>query len=349
MKWTTPAMVRLGNLSFRFRPVDLAWVTVLLAGLTAGGMIAAGLGSFPLSWQQVWLGFWGLGEDAMAQQVLWQFRLPRIFAAMLVGASLSVAGVILQSLTRNALASPGLIGVESGASVTLLLFLVLFPGLLPGYLLPLTAMAGGLAVATMIVLLSWKNDFSPLRLILVGIGMTSVLGAVAELLITYGDIDRVESALMWLGGSLHNVGWADVSSLALWFMVAGLPVMLAFRQLNVLQLGSLVATSRGLAQRRALIGLLLASVMLTANAVATAGTMVFVGLIGPHLAKQCCGDRHGILLPLAALSGALLVLVGDTLGRTLFAPLQLPAGLVIALVGAPYFIILMARRRDFSN
>lgn len=350
MNWAAPAALRLGGFSLRFRPLDLGWALLTVSGLFATLLLAATLGSFPLGWEQVWQGFWQpAGEGAVAHQVLWQLRMPRILTAMLVGACLSLAGVILQSVTRNALAAPGLIGVEAGGTVTMLLFLVLFPGLLPAYLLPLTALAGGLAVAALILILAWRGDFSPLRLILVGVGITSVLGAVSELLLTYGDIDRVESALMWLGGSLHKVTWADVRMLALWFLLAGVPAMFAFRQLNLLQLGPAVASSRGLSKRRTLAGLLLASVMLTSSAVAAAGTMVFVGLIGPHLARQCCGDRHGILLPLSALSGALLVLVGDTLGRWLFAPLQLPAGLVIALVGAPYFIFLMARRREFTN
>lgn len=352
MRWAAPAALRLGGFSLRFRPLDLGWILLITLGLFAAVLAASTLGSFPLGWLQVWAGLWqpsGSGEGAMAHQVLWQLRMPRILAAMLVGACLSLAGVILQSLTRNALAAPGLIGVEAGGSVTMLISLVLFPGLVPAYLLPLTALAGGLVVAVFILMLALRGDFSPLRLILVGIGTTAMLQAVSELLLTYGDIDRVESALMWLGGSLHKVTWTEVQVLALWFLLAGVPAMFAFRQLNLLQLGPAVASSRGLSQRRTLAVLLLASVMLTSSAVATAGTMVFVGLIGPHLARQCCGDRHGILLPLAALSGALLVLIGDTLGRWVFAPLQLPAGLVVAIVGAPYFIFLIARRREFAN
>jgi len=205
---------------------------------------------------------------------------------------------------------------------------------------------GGLAVALFIVALSWRGGIAPLRLILVGVGLTAMLGAVADLLITYGNIDRVESALMWLGGSLHRSGWPQVQSLLIWLLVAGMPLLFCHRQLNLLQLGESVALSRGLKAPLIMLLLLLCSVTLTAATVANIGVMTFVGLVAPHLARQLCGDRHGALLPLSALFGAVLVLLGDTLGRALLPPLQLPAGLVVAIIGAPYLLVLLARQRN---
>jgi iron complex transport system permease protein len=151
---------------------------------------------------------------------------------------------------------------------------------------------------------------------------------------------------MWLGGSLHRAGWAQVHSLGIWLLLAGVPLLFCHRQLNLLQLGEKVALSRGLNVTWVMISLLLCSVMLTAAAVANVGTMTFVGLVAPHLARQMAGDRHGALIPLSALVGALLVLAGDTLGRGLLPPLQLPAGLVVAIIGAPYLIVLLARQRS---
>lgn len=326
------------------RPRDLlsgALLAALLAGLV---LHALTVGSYPLNLAQALEAVLSPSTaDPGIRDVVWDLRLSRILLAILAGAAMALAGLILQSLTRNPLAAPGLVGVESGASVTMLSIIVLWPNLLPVALYPLAALAGGLLVASCVTALSWRQGISPLRLILVGVGLTAMLSAVADLLITYGNIDQVESALMWLGGSLHRASWAQVSSLGFWLALAGLPLLFCHRPLNLLQLGERVALSRGLDVPRLMAALLLCSVMLTSAAVANVGTMTFVGLLAPHLARQLCGDRHAALLPMSALTGALLVLAGDTLGRGLFAPLQIPAGLVVAIIGAPYLIILLAR------
>ncbi|MGN8342659.1 FecCD family ABC transporter permease [Pseudomonas sp. SMV71] len=329
------------------RPIDLISVLVLMAAVVALASYALTVGSYSLDVAQAWQALLTPEQvDPMTRNLLWELRLPRILLAILAGAAMSLAGLLMQSLTRNPLAAPGLVGVESGASVTMLLIIVLWPTLLPLEFYPLAALAGGLAVAFFVALLSWRQGISPLRLILVGVGLTAMLSAVADLLITYGNIDQVESALMWLGGSLHRAGWAQVHSLGGWLMLAGLPLLFCHRQLNLLQLGEKVALSRGLNVTWVMMSLLLCSVMLTAAAVANVGTMTFVGLVAPHLARQMAGDRHGALIPLSALVGALLVLAGDTLGRGLLPPLQLPAGLVVAIIGAPYLIMLLARQRS---
>ncbi|WP_027856262.1 FecCD family ABC transporter permease [Marinobacterium jannaschii] len=336
----------LPGISLRIRARDLFWLGFFSALLLAVLVWSAASGSYSLSMAQSWQALVSPEtEPKRIVRVLWEFRLPRILAAVLCGAALAIAGVMLQSITRNALASPGLIGVEAGASVTLLICVILLPGLIPVFWLPVGAMAGGFAVAGLIWLLSSARGYSPVRLILVGVGITSMLGAFSEMLITYGDIELVESALMWLGGSLHQVSWEQVQVMTAWLVLAGIPAWLGFRQLNLLRLGDKVALSRGVDNRKVIPWLLLLSVALTSAAVATAGTLTFVGLMAPHMARRFCGDRHGVLIPLAGLMGALLVLLGDTLGRTLLAPLQLPAGLVIVLVGAPYFIVLMSRAR----
>lgn len=329
------------------RPIDLISVLALMAAVIALASYALTVGSYSLDVAQAWQALLVPEQvSSTTRNLLWELRLPRVLLAILAGAAMSLAGLLMQSLTRNPLAAPGLVGVESGASVTMLLIIVLWPTLLPLEFYPLAALAGGLAVAFFVALLSWRQGISPLRLILVGVGLTAMLSAVADLLITYGNIDQVESALMWLGGSLHRAGWAQVHSLGVWLVLAGGPLLFCHRQLNLLQLGEKVALSRGLNVTGVMISLLLCSVMLTAAAVANVGTMTFVGLVAPHLARQMAGDRHGALIPLSALVGALLVLAGDTLGRGLFPPLQLPAGLVVAIIGAPYLIVLLARQRS---
>lgn len=344
-RWlTTPR--RCPGLPWVGRPIDVLAALLLLVVLTGLTLYAASVGSYTTSMAQLWQSLFAADQTALPGNVLWELRLPRILLAILGGAAMALAGVLMQSLTRNPLAAPGLVGVEAGASVTMLLILVLWPQALPLPLYPLAALLGGLAVALFIVALSWRGGIAPLRLILVGVGLTAMLGAVADLLITYGNIDRVESALMWLGGSLHRSDWPQVQSLLIWLLVAGLPLLFCHRQLNLLQLGESVALSRGLNAPVIMLLLLLCSVTLTAATVANIGVMTFVGLVAPHLARQLCGDRHGALLPLSALFGAVLVLLGDTLGRALLPPLQLPAGLVVAIIGAPYLLVLLARQRN---
>jgi len=328
------------------RSSDIAWLicfTILLLSVLLWG---ATTGSYQISLFKSWhIIFTPESEPDKLVRVIWEFRLPRLFAAALCGAALAIAGVILQSITRNALASPGLIGVEAGASATMLIFMVIIPEVIPALWLPVCAMLGGFFVAVCIWALSSRAGYSPIRLVLIGVGITSMLSAFSEMLITYGDIELVESALMWLGGSLHQVSWLQVEAMMIWFVVSGTLAWLCFRQLNLLVLGDKVAFSRGVDNRKVIPFLLLLSVVLTSSSVATAGTLTFVGLIAPHIARRFCSDRHGALIPLSALIGACLVVLGDTLGRTVFSPLQLPAGLVLVLVGAPYFIILMSRLR----
>ncbi|PYF84510.1 MULTISPECIES: iron ABC transporter permease [Marinomonas] len=327
------------------RLMDILWLLVFAALLVACVVWAVSTGSYGLDINKVVQAL--LTPEAVPERqvnLVWELRLPRIMAAVLCGAALSVAGVIMQAITRNPLASPGLTGVESGASVTLLVLLILLPNALPHYLLPLAALIGGGAVAAFVYILASLRGFSPLRLILVGVGITALLSSVSDLLITYGDIERVESALIWLSGSLHQVTWPDIQVMA-WWSIAGLLVWSTFRTLNLLRLGDSVALSRGVNPKVMIPVLLLLAVALTSAAVATVGTLSFVGLMAPHIARRFCGDRHGVLIPMAAMVGGLMVLLGDTIGRILFAPLQLPSGLVIVMIGAPYFVFLMRKMR----
>ena len=334
------------GMSFHARSSDVFWL-VFFSGLLLSMLLwGAATGSYQFSLLKSWdIIFSPESQADRLVRVIWEFRLPRLLAGAFCGAALAIAGVILQSITRNALASPGLIGVEAGASVTMLFFVVFIPGTIPALWLPVSAMLGGFIVAACIWSLASYSGYSPIRLVLVGVGITSMLGAFSEMLITYGDIERVESALMWLGGSLHQVSWLQVEVMLIWLLVAGGLSWTFFKPLNLLVLGDKVAFSRGVDNRKIIPFLLLLSVALTSSSVATAGTLTFVGLIAPHIARRFCSSRHGVLIPLSALIGACLVVLGDTLGRTIFAPLQLPAGLVLVLVGAPYFIILMSRLR----
>jgi iron complex transport system permease protein len=271
-------------------------------------------------------------------------RLPRTLVAYLVGVGLGISGTILQGITRNPLADPGIIGINAGASLAAVTLIVLLPSV-PLFVLPLSAFGGALAVALLIYWLAWNHGSSPIRLILIGVGLAAIAGALTTLMITFGEINTVSQALVWLAGSVYGRSWEHVVSLLPWLIVL---VPLAFvlaQQLNMLNLGDDVA--RGLGSRvewqRGL--LLLTSVALAGASVATAGTIGFIGLIAPHLGRQLVGPTHEGLIPTAAMMGGMIVVVADLLGRTLFAPIEIPCGVITAAVGAPYFLYLLVRNR----
>lgn len=271
-------------------------------------------------------------------------RLPRTLVAFEVGMGLAISGTILQGLTRNPLAAPEIIGFNAGASLAAVSLIVLFPNV-PLFALPLSAFSGALAVAILIYLFAWDNGSSPLRLVLVGVGITAVFQALTTLIITFGEINNVSQALVWLTGSVYGCGWEHVGVMLSWLAVF-LPIsLLLSMQLNALNLGDDMA--RGLGTRvewqRGLLSLFAAAMV--GAAVAVAGTIGFVGLMAPHLGRQLVGPTHEGLLPTAALMGGLLVVLSDWLGRILFAPIELPCGVITAVIGAPYFIYLLIRNR----
>lgn len=274
-----------------------------------------------------------------------ELRLPRTLVAIAVGMGLAVSGVVLQGLTRNVLAAPSIIGVNAGASVTIVAAIIAFPQLSTRYYPPV-AMIGAFIAITLIFLLAWRGGSSPLRLILVGIGVNAVAWAITSTLIVFGDIERVTGALVWMVGSVNDSSWKHLTAVAPWLLVLLPFVLLSARTLNALNLGDAIAVGLGvrLEWQRGL--LIFASVALAASAVSVAGTVGFVGLMAPHIARQLVGSSHEGLIPTAALVGGLVVLAADTVGRNLFAPTQIPAGIFTAILGAPYFLYLLYRNRN---
>lgn len=271
-------------------------------------------------------------------------RLPRTLVAWGVGMALATAGTLTQGITRNPLASPGIIGVNAGAALAAVSLIVVFPSV-PIAVLPLAAFGGALTVAVLIYLLAWKGGSSPVSLILVGIGFSLIAGALTDLMVTFGDINNVSQALVWLAGSVYGRSWAQVLAFTPWLVVFGLLSLLLSRELNALQLGDDVARSLGSQLEWQRGWLLLSAVALSGSAVATAGSIGFVGLMSPHIARQLVGPSHEGLVPVAALTGGLVVVAADLIGRLLFAPIELPCGIVTAVIGAPYFLYLLIRHR----
>jgi len=277
--------------------------------------------------------------------VIFVLRLPRILTALLVGVGLAIAGTLTQGITRNPLAAPSIIGVNAGASLAAVTLLILLPNTPPAAL-PFAAFGGAIAVSLLIYLFAWQGGSSPLRLILVGVGFSLIGGAFTNILIALGQVNRANQALVWLAGSVYGRTWEQVLALFPWIAIGGILAFCWARELNVLHLGD--ETARGLGSRveRQRGFLLLLAAALAGASVATAGTIGFVGLMAPHLARQLVGPTHEELLPTAALLGGTMVVLADLLGRVLFAPLELPCGTIAAIIGAPYFLYLLIRDRQ---
>jgi iron complex transport system permease protein len=309
-------------------------------------VISVSYGEYPISTLDVVKTLLGLPTSNQDYAfVINTLRLPRTIVAFLVGVGLAIAGTITQSITRNPLAAPEIIGVNAGATLAAVSLLVLLPNA-PVSLLPFAAFGGALTVALLIYLLAWQGGSSPIRLILIGIGFDLIVGALTDIMITFGDIDTVSQALVWLAGSVYGRTWSQVMALIPWIMIFGLMALLLTRELNTLNLGDEVARGLGsqVEWQRGL--LLLTSVALAGASVATAGAVGFVGLMSPHLGRQLVGASHEGLLPVSAMIGGMLVVIADLLGRVLFAPLELPCGIITAAIGAPYFVYLLIQTRQ---
>lgn len=282
-------------------------VAIVLLGLlfviTFGLIASTSFGEYPIAWLDVAKTMLGLDtgnpDHAFVVRTL---RLPRSIVAVLVGMALSMAGAITQGITRNPLAAPGIVGVNAGASLAAVVLLIVFPGTSIAWL-PAAAFLGGLLTALLIYVLAWQGGSAPVRLILIGVGVNLIVSAATEVLTTFGDIDAVSQALVWLAGSVYGRSWEQIAAFLPWLIGFGSLALLQVRELNLLNLGDEVARSLGsrVEWQRGL--LLLTAVALAGASVATAGSIGFVDLMAPHLARQLVGSDHKALLPTAALLG----------------------------------------------
>ncbi|MEH1836577.1 MAG: iron ABC transporter permease [Nostoc sp.] len=317
---------------------------LLLLTLAVLGM-SLSLGDYPVPPADIVRAVLGLPTtDPESPFVVVTLRLPRVLISWLVGVGLAIAGAILQGLTRNPLADPSIVGVNAGAALAAVTLIVLFSAV-PTMYLPFAAFGGAFVVGCLIYLLAGTGEKSPLRLVLVGVALAAIMGAFTTLMLTFGQINDVTRALVWLAGSVAGKSWEQLWQLLPWIIVFVPFALLLTRELDTLQLGDAVAKGLGSRVTWQRSKLLLVSVALAGSSVAIAGTIGFVGLMAPHLARRFVGSIHQNLLPVAALIGGLLVAAADFLGRTLFSPTELPCGLLTAALGAPYFIYLMYQRR----
>jgi len=279
-------------------------------------------------------------DGSAARTVIWNIRLPRMILAALVGINLALAGAILQGVMNNPLADPGVIGISSGAGLFAIFILVVMPQLQA--LVPIAAFGGAMLAAVIIYSLAWKGGIQPTRVILAGVAVSALFGAgISAMLVFYSE--RVFGALTFMNGSLSARSWPEVKMI-LPYTILGLVCVLLFSQkLNILVLGDDVARGLGLHVEATRLLFTALAALLAASAVSAVGLLGFVGLIVPHTVRLLIGNDYKFMFPATALLGAALVMFSDTFARTVMSPTEIPVGIVMAIIGAPFFLYLLRR------
>ncbi|MFZ5353012.1 MAG: FecCD family ABC transporter permease [Bacillota bacterium] len=322
-------------------------ICVLLALIAATIIISMGMGYSSLSYGRLIPTI--MGEGTFKEEfVLFFIRLPRIIVTLLAGMALSLSGAILQGVTRNDLADPGLIGINSGAGAAITV-LFLFFSVRAGwfvFILPIVAFAGALITAGIIYFFSHhrQEGLQPSRLILIGVGCSMALSGLMIVLISSAERIKVEFIAKWLSGSIWGADWPFILSIIPWLVVFIPFTLYKANRLNILGLSESTAIGVGVSIKRERIQLLIAAVALAASAVSVTGGISFVGLMAPHMAKALVGPRNQLFIPIAVLVGGWLLLFADTIGRHAVQPDGIAAGIMVALIGAPYFVYLLMKR-----
>ncbi|MGE6319986.1 FecCD family ABC transporter permease [Pseudomonas oryzihabitans] len=335
---------RLGRFSRRLALATLGRLAVAALVALAALLLCLCLGKVWLTPTQVFAALverqgGGLGF------IVTQLRLPRALLAALVGSALAVSGLLLQGQVRNPLASPDLLGITSGASAGAVFYLAVLAESLGPHGLPLAAMLGAGLAALLVYGLAWNHGASPLRLVLVGVGVSAMLAAATTFLLVFSPLTTTLSAYVWLTGSVYGASWPEVRALGLWWLALLLPLAALARHAVLAQLDDDLARGLGVRLQLQRAALLALAVALAGVAIAWGGAIAFVGLIAPHIARRLLPAGFAAQALMAALVGALLVMLADLLGRTLFLPLDLPAGIFVAALGAPFFLYLLIRQR----
>ncbi|MEU5689255.1 ABC transporter permease [Streptomyces venezuelae] len=330
------------RLRIRSRGVFIVTTVVLVAVLVGLTVAAVLVGDSKLLMGDVVN--WAQGRAGQTVSFVLDTRVPRVLAALCAGAALALAGTLVQAVTRNPLAEPGVLGVTNGAALGAVLLVTTVPAA-GSWTIAGGAFAGAAVSAVLVFGLAAKGGFGQNRLVLVGFGVATGATAVISMLIILTDPFNATKALTWLGGSTYGRTLPDVVPLAL-VLAAGLTIAVVRRtELDLVSLDEDTPRLLGLNLSRGRFGLLVLSVLLSATAVAAAGTIGFVGLVAPHAARALVGRQHVRVIPVAVLLGAILVCVADLAGRTVIAPAQLGAGLMTAVIGTPYFLYLLVRSR----
>lgn len=312
--------------------------------MLALSVVCLSFGGTKIPFSETVLSLIGKNEEA-SDLIIMQFRLPRILAAILIGSALAVAGAVLQGVIRNPLASPDLLGVTGGASVTVVAFMTLVTGYSIHWV-PFIAVAGAFLTAFINYALAWKKGISPFRLVLIGVGISTAMSALTMFLLISGPAYLAAQVLNWMTGSIYGTDWKYIEVLWPWVVVFIPLSFLYAKELNVQSLGEATAIGLGSRLQVSRMVLLFYSVALAGAAVGVAGMISFIGLLAPHMARRLVGNSYKLVIPLSAVLGAVILLLADLAGRMLFQPLDIPAGVFTAGVGAPFFLYLLFKRKS---
>ncbi|WP_428305011.1 FecCD family ABC transporter permease [Lacipirellula sp.] len=333
------------NRTLRSSFAAAAGLTLLL---TATFVVSLTLGVADVSWSQLPYLLFG-GGDVGDQLVIFQIRMPRAAVAMLVGAGLAVAGTLLQGLSRNDLASPATVGVEAGSGLGLMLLIVVMPTVAARHPIfaPLASIAGALAIAALVFTLAYREgSILPARLLLVGIAVGYGIQAAMLMLSLRMNYVTYSHVLNWMSGSLSSADWSSARMLAIPLAAVALLAYGRAQVLNVMAIGDEAASSLGVAVHRERLTMIALAGLLTSLCAAVAGQIGFIGLVAPHLARKLVGGDYRAVIPVSGLCGALLLLLGDSLGRHFFRSVELPAGVFVGVLGGGYFLYLLATTKN---
>ncbi|AUM98177.1 FecCD family ABC transporter permease [Clostridium botulinum] len=291
----------------------------------------------------------GKGTDK-EKLILFDFRLPRIIISMLVGSGLALSGCIIQSVSKNPLADPGILGINAGASLMVILYVLIFSAesFLSVFTLPFLALIGAGATAVIVYLFSYKRHegISTMRLVLTGVAVQAGISALTTLLVVKLDDTQYNFVVAWQAGSIWGSNWKFVITLLPWLAILVPYILTKSSVMDILNLSDDIAYGLGASVEKERRKLLAAAVALAASCVAVSGSISFVGLIAPHLSRRLVGPRHGVLLSTSILIGAVLVSLADTIGRVIIQPSEIPTGIVVAIIGAPYFLYLLSNSKS---
>ncbi|MDU1846976.1 iron ABC transporter permease [Niallia alba] len=316
-------------------------IITLLVLLIVAIYTGLSLGAVKVNLSQILQVLKGNGEEVY-ETIIYNLRLPRIIIGLLVGACLAASGALLQGVMKNPLADPGIIGVSAGGGLAAILTMVIFPAY--SYLLPFIAFIGAFTATICIYLFAWDKGASPVKIVLAGVAMNALLGAMTNgVMVLYSD--RIQSVIGWLSGGLNGRGWYHVEIIFPYAIVMLLLSFFTIKPMNILILGDESAKLLGQNVEWIRLVIILLASFLAGIAVSVAGLIGFVGLVVPHMIRLLIGEDYRYLLPYSIVGGAVLVVLADTVARTAFDPIELPVGILLAALGAPFFIILLRKRR----
>ena len=309
-------------------------------------------GTFKMSFVDVIRTILRIEADPNNDLVIFDFRLPRILIACLVGVSLGIAGAVVQGVTKNGLADPGILGINAGAGAAVVLFMFLFYDLFEGttwlsiMAMPLFGLVGGILAAMIIFAFSWKNgDLDVERLILTGIAIGSAFGAISLYLSLKMKASDFEMAVVWTTGSIYDANWYYVLAMLPWLFICIPIINKKTYVLDLLQLEDSSAISIGISINKEKAILLLSSIGLISASVAVSGSISFIGLMAPHISRSLVGVHNRFVIPMSGAIGALLVVVSDYIAKTIIAPAEIPVGIIVSIIGVPFFIYLLKKAK----